>query len=64
MERIFKGFIATGTGLGVSHSDPVAQVHWLQLTVWIATIFAGLATGACAIIRLWLDWKKRPTKGK
>lgn len=60
MGRLWKGTFATATGATVSVAPPVQEIHWLQIAALAATAFAGLATGGCAILRLWHDWRKRP----
>lgn len=59
--RLVGGFFATTTGAVAGSTAPVSDVHWLQISVWVATAFAGFATGAVGIVRLVLD-NKRATK--
>jgi len=60
LPNLIRGTVATATGAVASATPPVAETHWLQFVVMGATIFAGLATGMVALVRLWLDLRKTP----
>jgi hypothetical protein len=58
MQNVIRGAIATATGAVASTSPAVTEAATVQYAVWGATIFAGVTTGAVALVRLWLDLRK------
>lgn len=49
---------AAVVGAKAGGTEPISQIHWLQLTVWAMTAFGGFCTGIVGLIGAWKLWKE------